>query len=287
LKEELLEIIQKQLEISEIQAIEAVRGGDINEAFRLSTPNKNYFIKRNSASQFPNMFEAEAKGLQLLSETKALRVPKTLAQFDFEDDSLLVLEFLDFANPNRDFWPKLAEGLAALHKRTNEYFGLDHHNYIGNLQQSNRQHQSWADFFVTERLEPMLKMGLDQGEIHKFDLGLFDRCFSLLDDFFPPEKPSLIHGDFWSGNFAMSTKEEACAFDPAVYFGHREMDIAMSKLFGGFDPEFYKSYEHFYPLEQAWEERVDMANLYPLLVHVNLFGGSYFAQVKQILKSYD
>jgi fructosamine-3-kinase len=139
------------------------------------------------------------------------------------------------------------------------------------------------DFFIEERLEKQLKLALSSGKMINSDADLFQRLYSRLD-IIPIEAPSLLHGDLWSGNFMTNADGMPCLIDPAVYFGHREMDLAMTKLFGGFDDEFYEAYNESFPLAAGFEERIDIHNLYPLMVHVNLFGGGYVQQVRGILK---
>ena len=164
-------------------------------------------------------------------------------------------------------------------------FGLDHDNYIGSLAQSNKKHADWISFFMEERIRPQLKLAMDKKLIDEGTVKQFDKLFDHFDRLIPKEKPALLHGDLWNGNFLVSDSSRAALIDPAVYFGHREMDLAMTTLFGGFDSEFYRAYDEVFPLEKGFEKRVDIHNLYPLLVHVNLFGGGYVRQVKAVLNN--
>jgi fructosamine-3-kinase len=173
-----------------------------------------------------------------------------------------------------------------MHRQTNDKFGLDHDNYIGSLNQSNKFHSTWAEFFIEERLMPQLKIAFDNKIIQRSFTRLADQLFPRLHNLCPVERPALLHGDLWSGNFMPTQDGSPCIYDPAVYYGHREMDIAMTKLFGGFDDNFYDAYNENFPLEKEWLKRVDLCNLYPLLVHVNLFGGSYIRQAETTLKQY-
>ena len=176
--------------------------------------------------------------------------------------------------------------LAQLHQNTNTSFGLEESNYIGSLLQQNNLHNNWIDFFINERLKPQIKLARDNGKIDLSTITKFERLYTKLDEIFPEEPPALLHGDLWSGNFMVDEKGGPVIIDPAVYFGHREMDIAMTKLFGGFNQQLYQSYNEHFPLEKGWEQRVDICNLYPLMVHVNLFGGGYLEQVKSILNKF-
>ncbi|MFZ1687503.1 MAG: fructosamine kinase family protein, partial [Flavobacteriales bacterium] len=180
--------------------------------------------------------------------------------------------------------------LARLHGHTNSTFGLDpastagrRDNYIGSLKQVNTGQVTWGEFFIHCRLEPQVKMAIDHQRIGMGDVLRFERLYGKLPSLFPIEPPALLHGDLWSGNFLCDAHHQPVLIDPAVYYGHREMDIAMTKLFGGFEPAFYSAYSDAWAMEIGWEERADLCNLYPLLVHVNLFGGSYAGQVAAIL----
>ena len=278
--------IAESLDLSESLSAIPKSGGDINEAYQLTGKSDRYFLKKNNAEEFPSMFEKEANGLDLLRESKTVRIPEVIHVFEHQNFQYLILENIESGTEGGSFWQDFAGRLAQMHRTTAEKFGLDHSNYIGRLPQSNNQHSSWVDFFVAERLEPMIKLGVDEKQIPRIDLPIFDALFRLLEDFFPKESPSLIHGDLWSGNFMADQESKPVIYDPAVYFGHREMDIAMTKLFGGFDRSFYQYYQEAFPMEQGWNERVDIANIYPLLVHVNLFGGSYYQSVLRITRDY-
>ena len=267
-----------------INSANSVGGGSINSAYHLDTDAGHYFLKVNSASRHPMMFEREAEGLNTLAGTSTLHVPKAIFTGRSGDEAFILTEFIEKGSPGQHFWQDYGRGLAELHRHSDEKFGFEHDNYIGSLVQVNEWADSWAEFFITRRLEVMVKMALDKGAMGRDMLASFDRLYSLLRDFFPEEKPALLHGDLWSGNYMMTEEGMPSIFDPAVYYGHREMDLGMSRLFGGFSPEFYRHYHEHYPLEKGWEERLDVANLYPLMVHVNLFGGSYLYDVKGVLK---
>lgn len=268
---------------SRIDSAIPVGGGCINEAVRIQTDSGEYFVKFNLEKSFPGMFEAEAHGLSILDKANEIRIPDVLHTGNADKYSFLLLEFISDGNPAPKFWEKFGRSLAGLHRHSSKLFGLDRDNYIGSLPQSNIQHESWTDFFVTERLEPMVKMGRDKSEISPQMVKQFESIYNKLPALVPPEKPSLIHGDLWNGNFLVDSRGNPCLFDPAVHFGHRESDIAMTRLFGGFPALFYESYNSQFPMEKGWEQRMELLNLYPLMVHVNLFGGGYLNQVKQVI----
>ncbi|MFZ1692867.1 MAG: fructosamine kinase family protein, partial [Flavobacteriales bacterium] len=159
-------------------------------------------------------------------------------------------------------------------------------NYIGSLKQVNTPAADWPSFFIHQRLEPQLRMARDAKRVEAGMAFRFERLFAKLDQLITVEPPALLHGDLWSGNFICDANAQPVLIDPAVYYGHREMDIAMTKLFGGFDSGFYAAYNDAWPMERGWEERMDLCNLYPLLVHVNLFGGGYAAQVEAALRRF-
>jgi len=225
------------LSTSDIIKVSPVYGGSINDSFELSTQKERFFIKINSASEFPKMFEKEEAGLVLLKESTPLTVPNTHLIGEHNGSSFLLMEHIDSAAANSNFWEVFGRGLAQLHKNTKDHFGLNYDNYIGSLNQKNSQKADWISFF----------------------------------------------SDLWSGNFMVGKNGEPVIMDPAVYFGHREMDLAMMHLFGGFDRKLFDAYHEVYPLAKGWESRIEVCNLYPLLVHVNLFGGSYGNRVKKVL----
>jgi len=274
---------EKPVVISEILPI---GGGCINEAFSLKTILGKYFIKFNSASAFPGMFDKEAAGLKILANTKTLEIPEVIASVETGKYAFLLLQNIETGVRSSNFWNDFGIKLADLHRNTNKYFGLDHDNYIGSLVQKNNLHPDFLSFFITQRIEPQLKEARNKGAFSQSETRYFDSLFITLHNIIPVEKPALIHGDLWSGNFMVTQNGSACLIDPAVYYGHREADIAMTQLFGGFHSEFYHAYNQAWPMEKDWQKRMDIFNLYPLLVHVNLFGGSYARQVLQIIRQF-
>jgi len=263
-----------------------VQGGSINSAFRIEKEKENYFLKTNDAKLFPGMFEAETKGLRLLRKAFEQGVPEVTETGIAGEEQYLLMEYIPSAAPGIAACYNFGRALAKMHRNTTDYFGLDHDNYIGSLPQRNKTHHKWTDFFISERISPLIKTAIDSGAMMPDLTGGFNKLFSRIDELFPAEPPALLHGDLWSGNYKFGKGGEAWIFDPAVYFGHRETDIAMTKLFGGFAADFYSGYDEEYPLEKGWEKRMDIFNLYPLLVHVNLFGGHYIYDVERIVKRF-
>ena len=262
--------------------IQPIGGVYINEAFKVKVGGKPYFIKVNDADRFPEMFASEQRGLSLLRQSE-FRIPEALDVLEEDGVSILLLEWIESGHPGTEFWRRFGHCLAELHTITQHQFGLDHDNYIGSLPQANNLTDDWIDFFVNERILPQLNLAITAGLLDHSDIEQFDTLKGKLSEYFPTESPSLIHGDLWSGNFMCDQDGHPALFDPAVYFGHRLMDIGMTRLFGGFHNEMYLVYHAEYPLPTHWEEACDIANLYPLLVHVNLFGRSYVPQVRRVL----
>lgn len=269
-----------------LRSVNMLHGGSINSSLLLKTNVGDFFIKYNLAGKHPGMFESEAKGLELLENTFTLKTPKVLFADRSENYTFLVLEYIQAGQPNDRFWRAFARNLAMLHKNTATQPGLDFSNYIGSLLQDNRACETWSGFFINRRLLPLLKQATDMGYADVELSNAFDRLFVRLAHIFPEVAPSLLHGDLWGGNFISDTFAEAYVVDPAVYYGNREMDIAMSKLFGGFSGVFYDAYNEYFPLETGWGERVDICNLYPMMVHLILFGQSYLPSVRRILNKF-
>jgi len=263
-----------------------VGGGCINKSICLETVEEKYFLKWNDASAYPGMFESEAKGLNLLREARAIKIPQFIGCGTAGPHAFILMEWLETGTQKRSFWSDFGKNLATLHGLTQEFYGLDHANYIGSLPQRNTMHGSWDEFYFLERLEPQVKLAVDSGRLTRLQISHVGNLKRRLPEILPKEIPALIHGDLWNGNFLVDSEGNAALVDPAVYYGHREMDLAMARLFGGFDPEFYRSYEEEFPLETGFDARIEIHQLYPLLVHVNLFGGGYIQQVEQILRKY-
>ncbi len=267
---------------------EALAGGDINDAYRLELASGTRVFAKTHASADPRMFPCEARGLVWLGEARALRVPEVLAVSAATDESaFLVLEHLQPGPRRSDFDERLGRGLADLHRAGSVELGLDHDNFIGSLRQSNRRHATWAEFFCAERLAAQLELPNAKRLLPTSVRRSFDRLIERIDEHVgPPEPTARLHGDLWGGNLHTSPDGEPMLIDPAVYGGHREMDLAMMRLFGGFKERVFAAYRESYPLTPGHEERVLLWQLYPLLVHVNLFGASYVEPVVRALQRY-
>ena len=288
----LAEVVTNKLEAildSDIIEVNPVSGGDIHDAKQIKTAGGQiYFVKLNDEPDSLAMFQTEAQGLRLLKKNVAnsIYVPKVIAFERAGDFAFLLMEFIVSSPTPTDFWQKFGHGLAALHRNNSGSFGLDHHNFIGRLAQANTACPDWAEFYTTQRLLPQAKLAYENLLLDLRDIQHLENLCKRLDEIYPHEPASLIHGDLWNGNYLVHPDGLATLIDPAASFSHREMDIAMSKLFGGFPDEFYASYEEHFPLATNWPERLPIGQLYYLLVHLNLFGQSYRPAVKRIIKKF-
>lgn len=271
-----------------VECLQHVRlhSGDINEAYRIKTSQGALFLKLNDAKAFPKLFQREAEGLEALQNASSLKVPEIIHYGEYADKQFLVLKFINKAAPVNNFWLEFAYGLAAVHRNTNVHFGWKNDNYLGLVQQNNTYHDKWSSFYANERLSPLIKQLFDRGDFLDTDLKRAEWVCTKLGDICPEEKPALLHGDLWGGNFMVNADGYAVVYDPAVYYGHREMDISMTRLFGGFSTEFYRYYNEAFPLQKGWQQRLSLMQLYPLLVHAVLFGGSYIHTCRNIIKEW-
>ena len=269
----------QKLQLNEVKPLQ---GGDINAVFLLKCSEGDFVIKLNSASKFPEMFFAEAAGLKLLANSGSFRIPEVIAQSKYKDHGYLLLQHIPAGIQHNGFWSVFAQKLAILHQNTSEKFGLDHSNYIGSLPQQNNYAANASEFYITQRLHPQFKLAQDNG----FELNPTDHFFKIISEEIPSERPSLIHGDLWNGNYLTSETGEPVLIDPAVAYAPREMDIGMMHLFGGFPGHLFEEYHELFPLEYNWQNRLSLWQLYYLLVHLNLFGSGYLSQVTSIVKRY-
>lgn len=279
--------IQDILELElkeEVNKLQRCSGGSINDVIECQTNNFHVALKLNEVEKFPKMFEKEVEGLNLLSLTP-FRIPKILKQGYFQKWSYLILEFINDKGTSYSN-EKLGENLAKMHLITSQYFGLEYDNYIGSIPQQNSVKKSWSSFYLEMRLQPLVKICFDQNKIHKSDIRLFEKFYLELDKIIPKEVPALLHGDLWKGNIISDEYAEPVLIDPAVYYGHREMDLSMLLLFGSISEQTIETYNDIFPLEKNWKERTDIHQLYPLLVHLTLFGESYLKPIQGIVGKY-
>ena len=280
--------IISQLETAGVRPLPAatpstVSGGDISSAWRLATENGDLFIKTGPASS-AEMFDAEAEGLTELASTDAIRVPNVVASGQTELSAYLGLEWMSFERADAATERLFGEQLATLHHTTQNRYGWHRNNTIGLTPQENTWRDNWLDFFREQRLGFQLRLAAENGysgELQQRGRQLLKR----LPVYFDVAEPaaSLLHGDLWGGNWGCSGGQPVI-FDPAVYYGDREMDIAMTKLFGGFGAEFYAAYESSWPLQDGHQERQHLYQLYHVLNHLNLFGSAYLGHAVRLLE---
>ena len=266
-----------------LTAHRSIAGGCINRAVLLESSDQRYFLKLNQPD-LVSMFEAEVQGLEAIQATATVRVPAPICWGTIHDIAFLVLEYVAMGRAHAAAHKIFGSQLAELHKVTGLKFGWHRDNTIGSTPQVNTYTDTWIDFLREHRLGFQLRLAADKG-IDNATVTTGERLLDALDDFFRcyTPTPSLLHGDLWSGNFSVGSQGEPVVFDPAVYFGDREADIAMTELFGGFDRGFYDSYADRWPLDAGYKMRKTLYNLYHVLNHFNLFGGGYEGQVKSML----
>lgn len=269
-----------------IKNIKPVGGGDINETWCVDTGIEKYMLKVNSRIAYPQMFAREADGLEAIKQTNTIAVPAVIYYDDAGEESFLLMEWIETRRTTDKASAQMGQQLAQMHKHSAPYFGFEADNYMGSLPQSNRKHQTWKSFFAEERIMSLVKIAFDKHLVSERDVQDFERLCNKLGELFDEEQSSLIHGDLWGGNYLINADEKPYLIDPAVCYGHREFDLAMTTLFGGFSQPFYDAYHAEFALSPNWEDRIDLWNLYPLLVHLILFGEGYLGQVRDGVRMY-
>lgn len=266
----------------QIRSSRSMGGGCINQAWSIEGHGQRYFVKTNRA-ELVDMFEAEAMGLKELESAHALRVPHPITTGADKGESFLVLEFVELGGHGDP--ARMGLGLALQHQRTDKKFGWFRDNTIGSTPQPNAWRNDWIVFLRENRLGYQLKLAERNGLSERIPT-LGERLITQLEDFFPGYYPipSLLHGDLWGGNAAFAISGEPVIFDPAVYYGDREADLAMTELFGGFGSSFYSAYREAWPLDPGYTTRKTLYNLYHILNHANLFGGGYIGQAESMLQ---
>lgn len=266
-----------------VHSSSSVPGSAISQAYLLHTSKGPFFMKLNSALFGLDFFEKEAMGLDLLANAGAMKVARPLFDGRSHQQIYVVMEYLEKGEPAPDFWEDFGRRLAVLHRNTQAQFGLHYHNYIGKIPQNNTPHHDWNAFYAEERILRLVHRALTQGLLDPSHASQAERICARLGEFLPEENPALLHGDLWNGNYMVQAGGRVALFDPATYYGNREMDIAMSRLFGGFDDRFYAAYGEAWELQPGYAGREPLLQLYPLMVHLLLFGGHYRDEVTGIL----
>lgn len=265
-----------------IEKSHPVSGGCINQGYAISGNGLIYFVKINQANQ-EAMFAAEALGLKQIHATKSIRVPEPICWGIADKSSYLVLEWLEFGGGNSQSWEKMGRNLARLHQVSlSDRFGWHCNNTIGSTPQINTISNNWADFFAHQRIGYQLRLAKERGGNFPDEDQVIPAISEILSHHQP--HPSLVHGDLWSGNAAITVDGEPVILDPATYWGDREVDLAMTELFGGFPAAFYRGYNDVFPLDAGYQQRKTLYNLYHILNHFNLFGGGYASQANRMLQ---
>ncbi|MGQ4649145.1 fructosamine kinase family protein [Lyngbya aestuarii] len=269
----------------EINHRRSVGGGCINQSYALIGDTCTYFVKLSQASQV-QMFEAEALGLKQMFATKTILVPKPICLGTAADSAYIVLEWLELGgSKNTQVSEEMGRQLAAMHRaklpqEAEGKFGWNQNNTIGSTPQINTWNSNWAEFFTEHRLGYQFQLARRHGGHFSQQDKLLTLAPKLLDH---QPQPSLVHGDLWGGNAAVTTSGEPVILDPATYVGDREVDLAMTELFGGFPAAFYRGYNEAWPLDEGYQRRKTLYNLYHILNHFNLFGGGYSSQANRMI----
>jgi len=282
----LADVLKQDIQLDTWQS---VSGGSIHQAWHVSSQcGQHFFVKTNQSNKYHTL-EAESLGLQTLNnhinQENPLRVPKVFTLGSNEEYSWLILEYIDFGQNTPASQTALGQGLALLHQHTAPHFGFESNNVIGENLQTNTWSINWGDFWANQRLNTQFELAKQHSfynSIQNEAEQLLNLLPQLLQDHQPI--PSLLHGDLWAGNAASDKQDKPIIFDPAVYYGDRECDLAMTELFGGFSADFYAAYNHVYPLDSGYQQRKNLYNLYHILNHANLFGGSYIKQSQSMMQ---
>ena len=274
------------LQFSALQ-FHSVGGGSINNTYQVKVDDHvKFFLKINSATKYPRLFQKEKNGIEFLRRQGIIQVPRVIICDEIDDHQVLLLEWIEGGIRSEKFWKTFGEQLAALHHVTNSHFGFEEDNYTGALPQINREETNWVDFFIHCRLQPQINLAKQKHLLQAKHLDAFEILHQHLPMIFDNESPSLLHGDLWNGNYMCNEDSKPVLIDPAIYFGHRSIDLGMTTLFGGFDKVFYESYNYHFPFPKNYREQWEVCNLYPLLIHLNLFGAGYLSQMESILKRF-
>ncbi|WP_051353237.1 fructosamine kinase family protein [Thalassobacillus devorans] len=272
---------------SPVEAIRQVAGGDINEAYHITTRENSYFIKTNEGIP-THFFEVEAKGLELIRNTNTIRVPYVY-YFDRPENGTagaIVMEWISGA-PQNDTPARLGRKLGAMHQVENERYGLKGESFVGTLAQPNGWFGDWLSYYQKQRLLPQLELAARQGLMNHERRSKMEQLIAQLDEWIPKHPgASLLHGDLWGGNWMAGPDGEPCLIDPSVVYGDRSFELAFTELFGGFPKQFYEAYEDIHPFPPHYHDTKAIYQLFYLLVHLNLFGESYGRPVDRILTAY-
>src|SRR5579862_8147984 len=273
--------------------INLVPGGSRDGTFQIVVDRiPMLFCKVNVGDKCPGILQKESIGLNYLARQGKIRTPQVISYKIIGPFEFLLTEWINCGVSSKAFWEYFGTQLAAIHQLAwvddlgRNCFGFEEDNYLGRMFQSNRPCFDWHEFFISRRIEPQLKIARNNGFLGQWAANRFDKLFNRLSEIFDESRSSLLHGDLWNGNYMCSAEKTPVLIDPAVYFGHRSMDIAMTTLYGGFDSVFYDAYSNSWPFPENYREQWDICNLYPLLVHLNLIGKSYLESILRTIRRF-
>lgn len=269
-----------------IVSYQALTGGSISKAYLIKSANKSFFLKVNSGTNALLMFQNEKVALDTIKQSKTIEVPQVFLVDKINKNAFILMEYIESKSATDLDMISLGKNLASLHQYKGNTFGFKSDNFIGSLPQSNKSSDDWASFYWNERIKPQLQLAHTNKYIKESEFPDKAHALHLFQETFDDVTPSLIHGDLWGGNYLIRNDGTPYLIDPAVYFGHAMVDIAMTKLFGGFSTKFYEAYHQIIPRSPFYEEQIKLYQLYYLLVHLNLFGYSYRSDVIAILKQF-
>jgi fructosamine-3-kinase len=267
-----------------INSFSSVGGGSINDAYRYAVGSEEFFIKYNN--EVEGIIEMEVDGLNAIAGLNCIATPEVIAFEKIEGYEILVLPLIRGGLKSSKAWRNFGKQLAMMHTKPAPHYGWHQSNFIGSLPQTNEHCDDFISFFINQRLKPQIQLAQQNQYFSSKELNQFNDLFQKLNEILPETKPSLVHGDLWSGNFMIGEEDKPYLIDPSIHYNFRETDIAFTHLFGRFDSEFYDSYNHHFPLASGFQDRVALYNIYPLLVHLNIFGSSYYSSVMNSLHQY-
>jgi len=272
--------------LATIDDLQFFYGGNFNLAVRVKSGQSEYFIKWTQG-EHQGLFEAEAKNLELIQKSGAIDVPGVLGVGSHDEKEYLMMDCIQSAEKSTHYWPDFGGKLAQLHQQhATQGHGLSYDNFLGAAKQINSWEMDGVQFFIQNRLKKQVDNAIYHRRISAEMEAQFESLYEKLPQIIPNEASSLLHGDLWSGNAMVNAKGEITLVDPCTYYGLREAELAFTTMFGGFPTEFYEAYHSTFPIEKDFHQRIPLYNLYPLMVHVNLFGEGYLPAVSKILASY-
>lgn len=281
--EELIAYISKKINLP-IHQWSSLSGGDISTIYLLKTAHEQFILKINTHPNALVMFQGERVGIEAIASTKTIHTPSILFCEKYQETAFLLMEYIDAKRPSEKDFERLGHALGKLHQVTSDAFGWTENNFIGSLNQSNQYHDTWLDFYIKERLYPQFQLAIENDLLTKKEIPTEEFLIEGGTVLFENIQPALLHGDLWSGNYLIAKDGTPYIIDTAIYYGHSEVDIAMTRLFGGFGQLFYDAYQEIHPRQKDADRRENWYQLYYLLVHLNLFGKGYYGAVMDMLK---